>query len=101
MNDPQITTDAIKHIADLAMISLTEEEVEKYQKQIAEILAYVKKLSEINTDDITYTSHVDLVNVEREDTPEPSLSQDAATQNRKDSRVNGLFKINMVLPADE
>jgi aspartyl-tRNA(Asn)/glutamyl-tRNA(Gln) amidotransferase subunit C len=101
MSNTSIDTETIKHIAELAMITLTDEELKKYQKQIAAILEYVKKLAEVETEDITYKSHIDLVNVLREDASVPSLSQEAATQNRKDSQVQGFFKINMVLPADE
>lgn len=101
MTNQPLTSEIIRHIANLAMISLTEEETSKYQKQIGDILAYVTKLGEINTDDITYRSHVELKNVMRTDVPEPSLTQDAATQNRKDSAKQGFFAINMVLPNDE
>ena len=101
MNDVEITPEIIKHIANLAMISLTPEEIAKYQKQLTAILGYVKKLSEIDTNEITYTSHVELVNVLREDTFTPSLDQESATQNRKNSSRQGFFTINAVLPTDE
>lgn len=101
MNDSNITPDVIKHIADLAMISLTDEEITKYQKQIAAILEYVTKLSEVKTEDIEYKSHVDLVNVVREDKAADSLSQDSATQNRKETTKQGYFTISAVLPNNE
>ncbi len=101
MSKATITPEVIKHIANLAMISLTDEEIAKYQKQISDILGYVEKLQEVKTEDIGYQSHVELKNVMRPDEPETSLTQEAATQNRKEDAKQGYFTINMVLPADE
>ncbi len=80
-----LTTDEVKKIADLAMISLTDVELEKFAGQITSILDYVQKLSEVNTDEIDFKSHVELENVMRSDETQSSLSQDMAvsqTQNK-------------------
>lgn len=55
-------------IAKLAKLNFSEEEVEKFTIQFNEILQYMTKLNEINTDDVPPLSHpLDLTNVMRED----------------------------------
>lgn len=44
-----IRPDDVRHIAALARLSLTEEEVGLFSKQLSDILAYVEKLNELNT----------------------------------------------------
>ncbi len=60
----------VKHIMMLARIKLPdqEEEIEKLGKQMNDIVKYIEKLNEINTEGIEPTSHViPLYNVFRED----------------------------------
>jgi aspartyl-tRNA(Asn)/glutamyl-tRNA(Gln) amidotransferase subunit C len=97
----QITPEIIEKIANLSMIKLTDEEKAKFPKQIAAILEYVTKLSEINTDEISYQSHVELKNILRDDVVVPSLTQQAATQNRTEQAKQGAFVINAVLPTED
>jgi aspartyl-tRNA(Asn)/glutamyl-tRNA(Gln) amidotransferase subunit C len=96
-----ISKETIDKIANLAMLTLTPEQEEKFPKQIAAILEYVTKLSEIKTDEIEYKSHVELKNVMRDDVPVKSLDQTAAVQNRKESQKQGAFTINAVLHAED
>ena len=65
----------IKHIAKLACIDISEKDMSKLQTDLEEILNYVAKLNEINTDNVEPTSHVHgLVNAFREDLTWDSLS---------------------------
>jgi aspartyl-tRNA(Asn)/glutamyl-tRNA(Gln) amidotransferase subunit C len=58
----------VQHIAKLARLGISEEESEKFAKQLSDIFAYIEKLNEINTDDVEPTSQVTgLTNVSRED----------------------------------
>lgn len=85
------------HVAKLANLPLTDEEKEKFEKQLSETLSYIEILKEIKTDKIPPTSHVTgLENVTRKDEPAPSLSQDEALQNAK-STHNGFFKVKAIL----
>jgi len=52
-----ISKDEVKHIAKLARLSLTEKEVEKFQKELSSILNYVEELKEVNVSDIAATSY--------------------------------------------
>jgi len=58
----------IQHIADLARLELTSEEMEKFGKQLSGVLDYIDQLKEVNTDDIEPTAQITgLENVLRED----------------------------------
>ena len=62
------------HVAELARLALTEEEVARLQEQLSAILEAVGKVSELDLADVEPTSHpLDLVNAWAEDEPRPSL----------------------------
>lgn len=64
----ELSKQEIEHIALLARLGLTEEEKEKFAKQLSSILDYVEQLKEIDTDGVEPTAQVTgLENVMRED----------------------------------
>ena len=70
-----ITREDVLHVAQLARLALTEEEIERFGEQLNAILAAVGKVSELDLSDVPPTSHpLDLVNVFGADEPCPSLS---------------------------
>lgn len=63
-----LTRDQVRHIAKLARLRLTDEEVERFTPELASILTYVEKLSEVPTDGVEPTAQVTgLRNASRED----------------------------------
>lgn len=52
-----ITKKEVEHIAKLARLGLTQDEVEKFQKQLSSVLDYMDKLKEANVSGIDITSH--------------------------------------------
>lgn len=93
----KLTNDQVKHVAKLANLSLTEEEVQKFADQLSETVTYVEQLEQVDTANIEPTNQVTgLVNVTREDETKPSLSQAEALKNTK-SKVDGFFKVPAVL----
>ncbi len=63
-----LTKEEVIKIAKLARIELTEKEVEKFQKELSTVLAYVEELKQVNTEGLEEVSQVTgLVNVQRED----------------------------------
>lgn len=87
----------VKKVARLANLPLTDEEEEKYSKQLSETLDYVNKLEEIDTTNVEPTSQVTgLENVTRDDEVLPSLSQEEALKNAK-STYKGYFKVKAIL----
>jgi len=71
----KISRKEVAHIAALARLSFSEEEMELFAEQLNQILIYMEKLDEIDTTGIKPTYHaLDLTNVFREDQIKPSLS---------------------------
>jgi aspartyl-tRNA(Asn)/glutamyl-tRNA(Gln) amidotransferase subunit C len=88
-----ITRDEVLHVARLARLELTDDEIDRFTDQLSAILEAVAKVSELDLSDIEPTAHpLDLVNVWAEDEPRPSLSVDEALVNAPD-RHGGFFKV--------
>jgi aspartyl-tRNA(Asn)/glutamyl-tRNA(Gln) amidotransferase subunit C len=80
-----ISREEVKYIAGLARLTLTEEEIELYAKQLNDILGYIDQLKELDIDQVEVMSHVlDIVNVMREDKHLPSLSREEVMKNAPD-----------------
>ncbi len=87
----------VRHIAKLANLTLTDDEVIKFEKQLTETLQYIAQLQEVDTKNITATSQVTaLENIFREDEVSPSLTQKDALSNVK-PRKNGFFQVKGIL----
>ena len=75
----EITTETIAHLANLARIALTAEEIEKLTGELGAIVNSVAKVSEVATPDVPATSHpIPLVNVFRADIPGVTLTTEQA-----------------------
>jgi aspartyl-tRNA(Asn)/glutamyl-tRNA(Gln) amidotransferase subunit C len=69
-----ITRDDVLHVAALAQLELSEEEIARLTEQLGDILEAVGKVSELDLSDVPPTSHpLAVVNVFRADEPAPSL----------------------------
>jgi aspartyl-tRNA(Asn)/glutamyl-tRNA(Gln) amidotransferase subunit C len=69
-----ITRDDVLHVASLARLELTGEEIARLEVQLNDILAAVGKVSELDLEDVPPTSHpLAVVNAFRPDEPRPSL----------------------------
>ena len=83
----------LEHVAEVARIKLSEEEIKKFLPQLKEALEFFSKLREINTENIKPSFQpVELKNVMREDKEEKCLSQDDAlslTEHKKDGYFKG------------
>ena len=72
-----ISRDEVLHVARLARLALTDEEVERLTGELGAILEAVSVVAELDLADVPPTSHpLDLVNVWAEDEPRPSLPLD-------------------------
>jgi len=64
----QLSKEQIQHIANLARLELSEEELEKYGGQLSAVLGYIEQLQEVDTEGIEPTAQVTgLTNSWRED----------------------------------
>jgi aspartyl-tRNA(Asn)/glutamyl-tRNA(Gln) amidotransferase subunit C len=88
-----ISREQVLHVAELARLALTEDEVERFTEQLGAILEAVGKVSELDLANVTPTSHpLQLVNVWRDDEPRPSLPVDEALTNAADVE-GGAFRV--------
>jgi len=70
-----ITREEVLHVARLARLELTEEEVTRFQEQLSAILEAVSKVSELDLSDVPPTSHpLEIANAWEEDEPRPCLT---------------------------
>ena len=67
------------HVARLARLELTDEELDKMAAELSHVLDHIEKIRELDLADVEPTSHVvDVVNALRADEPRPSLPHDVA-----------------------
>jgi aspartyl-tRNA(Asn)/glutamyl-tRNA(Gln) amidotransferase subunit C len=91
----------VRHVAKLAHLEITDDEVALYTPQMAEIVKYVEQLNELETDDVEpmlggLTAEGEATATARDDEPQPSLGQKAALS-QAPSAVEGHFQVPKVL----
>jgi len=90
----------VEHIAELAKLELTLEEIERYTGQLSQILDYAGRLQELDTDAIPPTASVlPLRNVLRPDVVQPSLPRDEVLAQSADV-ADGQFRVEAILDTD-
>jgi len=92
-----LSREEVLHVAELARLSLSPEEIELFTVQLNEILEYVEKLQELDTSGVAPLAHViPLFNVFREDLVRESLPLDAVLENAP-AREDGNFLVPRVI----
>ena len=87
----------VQHVAQLARLKLSEQELKCFSGQLSKILDYINQLNEVDTSSVEPMSHpLDLKNVLREDEVKPSLSRDETLDNAPQRR-GGFFLVPPVL----
>ena len=80
-----ISREDVLHVARLAYLELSEEEVGRFQEQLSQILDAVSKVAELDLADVPPTSHpLEIANAWREDEPRPCLPPDDVFANAPD-----------------
>ena len=88
-----ISRDEVLHVARLARLALTDEEIERLGAQLNAILEAVGKVAELDLEGVEPTAHpLELVNVWAEDAPQPSLRVEEALANAPDHEA-GFFRV--------
>lgn len=94
-NDQKLGID-IGYVAKLANLKLSEDEKQKFNHQLSDILRYFDKLQEVNTAKVEPIGQINgLENIKREDEPAPSLSQADALKNAPKIH-NGFFEVDAI-----
>jgi aspartyl-tRNA(Asn)/glutamyl-tRNA(Gln) amidotransferase subunit C len=88
-----IEREQVLHVARLARLRLSEEELERMAGELSGILEHVDRIAELDLDGVEPTSHVvELENVLRADEPRPSWPRDAMLGQAPDP-AEGAFRV--------
>ena len=97
----EITPDVVAHLANLARIALTPQEIEKLTGELGAIVDSVAKVSEVATPDVVATSHpIRLVNVFRDDVPGETLTTAQALAGAPE-HDGARFKVSAILGEEQ
>lgn len=92
----KLTPAEVKHVAELAKLTLSDEEVAHYAEQLSAILDYAAVLQQVDTSSVPPTPYVlPLHTVTRADVAEPCLTNAQALANAPDSD-EGHFRVRAV-----
>ncbi|MEG1705620.1 MAG: Asp-tRNA(Asn)/Glu-tRNA(Gln) amidotransferase subunit GatC [Clostridia bacterium] len=77
-----VSKEEVKHIADLARINCSENEIEKFSKDLTNIVNMANEINNLNTENIKPTTHIlENVNVFRKDEVHASYDRDIILKN--------------------
>ena len=94
---PSISRDEVAHLARLARLAVTEEELDLFAGQLEVILTSVARVREVAAAEVPPTSHaVGLTNVFRPDVPRPGLTQQQALSGAY-ATEEGRFRVPRIL----
>lgn len=90
---PELTDDDVRHVARLARLALTDEEVADLRGELTDILAYAEQVGEVATQQVIPTGHpLRMTNVLRDDVPRPSLPPEDALSPAPEAE-DGRFRV--------
>ncbi len=88
-----ITVKDVEHVAKLARLELTDDEKEKFTRQLGDVLKYVEQMNEVDTTNVKPMAHAfDIVNVMREDKVVYEQTKEQLMQNAPEVE-DGFFKV--------
>jgi len=86
----RISSDDVKHVARLAELEFSDEQISRITPQLDKILEHVARISIVDTEGIQSTSHaVEIKNVLRDDIADDSISQEEALKNAPEEEDGG------------
>ena len=93
----RLSREAVRHVAELAKLGITDDEVDLFAEQLSAILDYAEIINRLDTDAIPATARVgELQSVMREDEPRPPCKTEEILANaprREDDR----FQVHAIL----
>lgn len=95
--EPRLTREDVERLARMARLGLTEEEKERLQRELSQILRAFEGLRQVPTEGVEPTAHlVPLQNVLRADEVRPSLPREQVLANAPETR-DGFFRVPRIL----
>ena len=99
MSNPLTRAD-VEHVARLARLALSDEEIEQFTLQLGAILEHAADVAALDTSDVPPTSHpIPLANVLRPDERAPTLNRDVVLA-MAPSEEDGRFRVPRILAED-
>ncbi len=96
-SNTELSADDVRHIAALARIGMTDEDVERFRTELSSILGHFDVLARIDTEGVEPTNNgADLLNVMVADESRPSLPSERVLANAT-TREDDLFRVKAVL----
>lgn len=93
----ELTREQVQHIATLARLGLSEDDLARFPGQLGVILDYFERLSQVDTEGVPPTAHtLPLHNVMREDEPAPPLDAGEILANAP-LKEDGRFRVRAIL----
>lgn len=87
----------VEHIANLARLNISEDELEGYTRRLRQVFDATEKLQELDTEDVVPTAHVlPVVNVLREDEVKASIDREEAIKGAPEI-FEGYFRVPKIL----
>lgn len=97
VKNSKLTEKEVSHVAKLAKLTLTDQEIKKFQSQLSEVLSYIDVLKKLEIKNVEPTSQVTgLENIFRPDRPGKSLSPEEVLKNAN-QKNDGLFVVKAIL----
>ncbi len=98
----KLTKEEVLHIAKLANLHLTEEEIIKFQKQLSEVVDYFRKLDKVDTTNVNPVAQLtELTNISKADVVNETrvLKRDEALKNASSTK-DGYFKVKSLFESE-
>jgi aspartyl-tRNA(Asn)/glutamyl-tRNA(Gln) amidotransferase subunit C len=96
-----LSEDQVRHVAQLARLGLTDEQVSTLSHELSGILEHIEKMGELDLSSVSPMAHaVDLTNVTRPDENRPSLTQEHVLLNAPEQE-DGSFVIPRIVGVDD
>jgi aspartyl-tRNA(Asn)/glutamyl-tRNA(Gln) amidotransferase subunit C len=93
----RISRSDVEHVATLARLALTDDEIEQLTGELGAIVEYAAEVSSLDTADVPPTAHpLPLVNVFRPDDPRPGLDRDEVLA-QAPAAEDGQFRVPRIL----
>ncbi len=97
----EITAQTVEHLAGLARIALSDDEISTLTRELDSILQNIAKVSEVATGDVPATSHpIPINNVTRPDVVADVLTLDEALRNAPEA-ADGMFRVSSILGEEQ
>ncbi len=97
----RLSPETVRHVASLARLDITDEEVEQFTEQLGAILSHAQDVEALDIADVPPTTHaLPLENVLREDTVRPSLEREVVLAEAP-AAESGQFRVPRILGEEQ